>query len=160
MGCSSRIPDPGSGFFSIPDPGLKKAPDPGSGSATMLFRISKRHQWAQKNPHDIGTIVVDPWHFATDPDPRIRSTDLRIRIRIRVLFFSTVDDKMPTAFLLITFWRYIYISFQFSYIKTQKDVKNSRNQGFSYFFCLLMEGSGSGSSKTFGSTTLIGTVDY
>jgi hypothetical protein len=25
---------PGSGFFSIPDPGVKKAPDPRSGSAT------------------------------------------------------------------------------------------------------------------------------
>jgi hypothetical protein len=37
------IPDPGSGFFSIPDPGVKKTPDPGvkktpdpvSGSATQ-----------------------------------------------------------------------------------------------------------------------------
>jgi hypothetical protein len=26
---------PGSGFFSIPDLGAKKAPDPGSGSATL-----------------------------------------------------------------------------------------------------------------------------
>jgi hypothetical protein len=26
------IPDPGSGFFLIPDPGVQKAPDPGSGS--------------------------------------------------------------------------------------------------------------------------------
>jgi hypothetical protein len=29
------IPDPGSGYFSIPDPGVIKAPDLGSGSATM-----------------------------------------------------------------------------------------------------------------------------
>ncbi len=31
--------DPGSGknLFRIPDPGVKKAPDPGSGSATLLF---------------------------------------------------------------------------------------------------------------------------
>jgi hypothetical protein len=29
--------DPGSGkFFRIPDPGVKKAPDPGSGSATLV----------------------------------------------------------------------------------------------------------------------------
>ena len=41
-GCSSRIPDPGSGCWlsthpgsRIPDPGVKKAPDPGSGSATL-----------------------------------------------------------------------------------------------------------------------------
>jgi hypothetical protein len=32
------IPDPGSGKipFRIPDPGVKKAPDPGSGSATLF----------------------------------------------------------------------------------------------------------------------------
>jgi hypothetical protein len=33
------IPDPGSGFFSIPDPGVKKAPDPGSGIATPLVMV-------------------------------------------------------------------------------------------------------------------------
>jgi hypothetical protein len=34
------IPDPDLDFYPsrIPDPGIKKAPDPGSGSATMLFR--------------------------------------------------------------------------------------------------------------------------
>ncbi len=39
-GCSSRIPDPGSGcwLLPIPDPGVKKAPDPGSGSATLGIR--------------------------------------------------------------------------------------------------------------------------
>ncbi len=35
------------------------------------------------------------------------------------------------------FWRYIYIIFQ--------DKKSNRNQGFSYYFCLMTEGSGSGS---------------
>jgi hypothetical protein len=33
-----RIRDPGTGknLFRIPDPGVKKAPDPGSGSATLV----------------------------------------------------------------------------------------------------------------------------
>jgi hypothetical protein len=31
------IPDPGSGFFH---PGVKKAPDPGSGSATLAVKMS------------------------------------------------------------------------------------------------------------------------
>jgi hypothetical protein len=35
-GCSSRILDPDADFLPIPDPGVKKAPDPGSGSATLL----------------------------------------------------------------------------------------------------------------------------
>ncbi len=30
-GCSSRIPDPDLDFLPIPDPEVKKAPDPGSG---------------------------------------------------------------------------------------------------------------------------------
>jgi hypothetical protein len=36
-GCSSRIPDPDADFLpsQIPDPGVKKAPNPGSGSATL-----------------------------------------------------------------------------------------------------------------------------
>jgi hypothetical protein len=41
-----RIRDvyPGSGknLFRIPDPGVKKAPDPGSGSAILIYHIKKR----------------------------------------------------------------------------------------------------------------------
>jgi hypothetical protein len=38
-GCSSRIPNPDADFYPswIPDPGVKKAPDPRSGSATLFF---------------------------------------------------------------------------------------------------------------------------
>jgi hypothetical protein len=41
MGLGSGIRDPGSGknLFRIPDPGVKKAPDPGSGSATLAVQI-------------------------------------------------------------------------------------------------------------------------
>jgi hypothetical protein len=35
-GCSPRIPDPDFHPLWIPDPGVKKAPEPGSGSATLL----------------------------------------------------------------------------------------------------------------------------
>jgi hypothetical protein len=35
----------------------------------------------------------------------------------------------------------------FSKIKSQKESQNSRNQGFSYYFCMMMEGSGSGRPK-------------
>jgi hypothetical protein len=40
----SEIRDPGSGknLFRIADPGVKKAPDPGSGSATLLENYQKR----------------------------------------------------------------------------------------------------------------------
>ncbi len=36
MGLGSEIRDPKKNLFRIPDPGVKKAPDPGSGSATLL----------------------------------------------------------------------------------------------------------------------------
>ncbi len=45
-------------------------------------------------------------------------------------------------FLLNTFWRYKNL---FSKIKSQKESENSMNQGFSYYFCMMIEGSGSGS---------------
>jgi hypothetical protein len=53
--------------------------------------------------------VVDPWHFGTDPDPRIRTSDLRI------CFFRqwlTRWLQRVKVFLLITFYRHIYISLQ------------------------------------------------
>jgi hypothetical protein len=38
MGLGSEIRDPEKKPFWIPDPGVIKAPDPGSGSATIEFR--------------------------------------------------------------------------------------------------------------------------
>jgi hypothetical protein len=37
--------DPGSGknLFQIPDPGVKEAPDPGSGSATLIMTDKRKH---------------------------------------------------------------------------------------------------------------------
>ncbi len=62
---------------------------------------------------------------------------------IRILLFSSLILS-----LYGTFWRYIYIIFQRWRVK--KKLQNSRNQGFSYYFCLIMEGSGS-KSLTSGS---------
>jgi hypothetical protein len=106
--------------------------------------------------------VVNLWHFRMDPDPRIRSSDLRIRIRI--ILCSSVADKQPTKgkffskfFCLLHFEVHLH---QSSKIKSQKKLQKSKIKVFSSFFCLLMEGSGSvqsnvgsgsGRSKTYGS---------
>jgi hypothetical protein len=47
MGFGSGIRDPGSGknLFRIPDPEVKKAPDPGSGSATLAKNVSRYCHW-------------------------------------------------------------------------------------------------------------------
>ncbi len=42
----------------------------------------------------------------------------------------------------------------FSKIKSQKESQNSRNQGFSYYFCVMIEGSGSGAGSGSGSIPL------
>jgi hypothetical protein len=47
------------------------------------------------------------------------------------------------VFLYSTFWRYFYVIFQRK--KVKKKLQNCRNQGFSYCFCLMIEGFGSGS---------------
>jgi hypothetical protein len=49
----------------------------------------------EKGSHEIkifSSSVVDLWHFDTDPNPGIRTTELRIPI----LLFSSAADKMPT----------------------------------------------------------------
>jgi hypothetical protein len=82
--------------------------------------------------HWCGSGSADPYLWPTDPDPAIFVSDLR-------------DDKKKTflSFFLITFKSYISIIF-----KRQQFIKksqNSRNQGFSYYFRVMIEKSGSGS---------------
>ena len=38
-GCSSRIPDPDADFLTIPEPGVKKALDPGSATQVSVFTV-------------------------------------------------------------------------------------------------------------------------
>jgi hypothetical protein len=85
---------------------------------------------------------------------------IRIRIRvsmpltngsgswIRILLFSslTFDASKKLIFNTI-FSAYYFLKVHlhhFSKIKSQKESQNTRNQGFSYYFCMI-KGSGSGS---------------
>jgi hypothetical protein len=67
---------------------------------------------------------------------------------IRILIFSSLTFQMPAKnnFLHIFFSTYYFLKLHlhhFSKIKSQKESQNSRNQGFSYYFCMMIEGSGS-----------------
>jgi hypothetical protein len=69
---------------------------------------------------------------------------------IRILLFSSLIFKMPAKknFFNTIFSAYYFLKVHFhhfSKIKSQNESKNSRNQGFSYYFCMMIEGSGSGS---------------
>jgi hypothetical protein len=71
---------------------------------------------------------------------------------IRILLFSSLTFKMPAKNLFFNtiFSAYYFLKLHlhnFSKIKSQKESLNSRNQGFSYYFCMMIEGSGSGRPK-------------
>jgi hypothetical protein len=53
--------DPGSGknLFWIPDPGVKKPPDPGSGSATLLS-VKSDNSKVHKTSYDSEVCMVQP----------------------------------------------------------------------------------------------------
>ncbi len=64
---------------------------------------------------------------------------------IVVIDLQDVNKKL----ILKSFSAYYFLEVHlhhFSKIKVQKKSQNSRNQGFSYYFCLLIEGSGAAGS--------------
>ncbi len=65
------------------------------------------------------------------------------------ILLSSLTFKMPPKNLFNTnFSAYYFLKVHFhhfSKIKSQKESQNSRNQCYSYYFCLMIEGSGSGS---------------
>ncbi len=66
---------------------------------------------------------------------------------IRIRLFSSLTFKMPAKNLFVTlFSAYYFLKVHlqhFSKIKSQQESQNRRNQGFSYYFCMMIEGSGS-----------------
>ncbi len=78
---------------------------------------------------------------------------------IRILLFSSLTFKMPAknkSFNKIFYACYfLKVDLQyFTKIKRQKESQNSRIQGFSYYFCMMIEGSVSGSRAGSGSIPL------
>ncbi len=92
------------------------------------------------------TVRIRAWHFGMnpDPDPRIRASDLQIRIRF--LLFSSLTFKRQQKNIFFLRFAYYFLKVQYIHIifkdKRSKKSQNSRNQGFSYHFCLMIEGSG------------------
>jgi hypothetical protein len=69
--------DPGSGknLFRIPDLGVKKAPDPGSGSATLVSRTIKQITYQPVLRIRIRRIRTFLGLLDPDPDPLVRGMD-------------------------------------------------------------------------------------
>jgi hypothetical protein len=70
--------------------------------------------------------------------------------------FSSLTFKMPTKynFCLNIFSAFYFLKVHFHNfpeIKSQKESQNGTNQGFSYYFSMMTEGSGSGAGAGSGS---------
>ncbi len=90
---------------------------------------------------EIRISVADPWHFGTDP--RVHASDLWIRILL-FLVIDLQDADKKLFFSSAYYFLKVYLH-HISKIKVIKKSHNCRNQGFSYCFCLMIEGSGAGS---------------
>ncbi len=78
---------------------------------------------------------------------------------IRILLFSSLTFKMHTKnyFFKKSFCANYFLTVHlhhFSKITSQKKSQSRRNQGFSYYFCLVREGSGSGVGSGSGIPTV------
>ncbi len=67
-------------------------------------RSVRRYRWPR---HYLLTSVRDPWYFDADPDPRIRTSDYWIRVRIQLLSSETLrilkNQFFNSYFFLITY---------------------------------------------------------
>ncbi len=83
------------------------------------------------------TSVPDPWHSGVDPDPD------------PAIFVIDLQDASKKL-ILHNFSAYYFLKVHlhhFSKIKSQKESQNKGNQGFSYYFCMMIEGAGSGAGS-------------
>ena len=88
-----------------------------------------------------GSGSADPCLWLMDPDPDPGSGSCFFRH-----WPSRCSQK--NNFCLNIFSAYYFLKVHlhhFSKIKSQKELQNSRNRGFSYYFCTMIEGSESGS---------------
>jgi hypothetical protein len=99
-----------------------------------------------------------PYLLLTDPDPTPDSAPAP------AIFVSDLQDGNKNIF-----WKFFHLLLSelylhhFSRIKSHKEVTNSRNQDFLYYFCLMIEGSGAGSvprTNGSGSAILLPYVTY
>ncbi len=69
-------------------------------------------------------------------------------IFIYYFIYSTLPPKTNFNTFFSAYYPLKVHLHHFSKIKSQKESQNSKNQGFSYYFCMMIEGSGSGSMRT------------
>ncbi len=122
------------------------------GSPGLACSPCQKVCWFQMVPWSLPssiTSVVDLWHFGTDPnqdpDLQISTADLRIRFWILLRTALFVSDLHRKSFFFPTFCCLLLFKGTFTSLiknkKPERSHKTMKNHGFSYYFCLMMEGS-------------------
>jgi hypothetical protein len=72
-----------------------------------------------------------------DPDPAIF-----------VIYLQDASKNLVFNTIFSAFWHFLKVHLHyFSKINSLRESQNTRIQGFSYYFCMMIEGSGSGRPK-------------
>ena len=77
-----------------------------------------------------------------DPNP---DSDLDQDHAIFVIDLQDANKKLIYNIIFSAYYFLKVYLHHFSKIKSQKESQSRRNQGFSYYFCMMIKGSGSGS---------------
>ncbi len=97
-----------------------------------------------------GSGSADPFLWLMDPDPDPGSGSCYCRH-----WPSRCQKKTNFLTQFFLLGNFLKLHFHhFSKLKSQKESQNSRNQGFSYYFCMMIEGSGSRAGSRSGSIPL------
>ncbi len=97
-----------------------------------------------------GSGSADPCLWLMDPDPDSDPDSDPDPGSGSCYFRQWTSMPAKNKFFNSIFSAYYFLKLHlhhFSKIKSQKESLNSRNQSFSYYFCMMIEGSGSGSGR-------------
>ncbi len=86
------------------------------------------------------TSVADPWHLGTDADPYLWLTDPDPTPTPDPAIFVSDLQEGNKKLNLFPYYFLKVLLYNFSKIKSHKEISTSRNQGFSSSFCLMIEG--------------------
>jgi hypothetical protein len=81
--------------------------------------------------HPPVTSVADPCNFGTDPDPRIHTSDLWIRIRMQILillFSSVTFSRLHNKKMFLSFFAYDFLKVQLHHFQRYKSNKEVTEQ--------------------------------
>ncbi len=91
--------------------------------------------------------VADPGHFGTDPDPHLELMDSDPDPAVFVIDLQDVKKTSFFKIFCLLLFEFTFTSYDFSKIKSHKEVRKQEESTFSCYFCFMMEESRSGATS-------------